>query len=200
MTTITRSHPLEQLHDVLHRYRRLQAEHRAEHAGGSRRRRDEHLLTELEQRFDLLLTRWVHRERERDEWRHALHHGATAPELPRWTGPLLFRGRSATGTTLELRHGAGDEALAYVDGTLRQRFVRAPDIGSSGAMPFDGETFDEAFAISSTAGEALRAFAAREVQAPPWPWALELFADGLIDGDFSLTRRGHRFVASGGSR
>jgi hypothetical protein len=45
--------------------------------------------------------------------------------------------------------------------------------------------------------EVLRTHVAEQPSGgPPWEWASELFADGLIDMDFSLTERGKRFTQS----
>jgi hypothetical protein len=39
----------------------------------------------------------------------------------------------------------------------------------------------------------LRGYCATANGAPPWRWARQLYADGLIDANFGLTARGRRF-------
>ena len=60
-----------------------------------------------------------------------------------------------------------------------------------------GQTFQEAFDAPGAALEALRTHVRQQPPGePPWEWAPELFADGLIDIHFSLTERGQRFIQS----
>lgn len=56
-------------------------------------------------------------------------------------------------------------------------------------MKVEGRVYHELSAVSESAREALADFVAEREADPPWPFARELAADGLVDRNFGLTSR-----------
>ncbi|WP_437965149.1 hypothetical protein WMF04_36670 [Sorangium sp. So ce260] len=54
--------------------------------------------------------------------------------------------------------------------------------------------FREHVELPVEALEARRAWVERPATEPPWRWARELVAGGLVDGHFALTDRGRRAI------
>jgi hypothetical protein len=189
-----------ELEAIVERYHHLQEEHRRAGAEGSVRRHLHARLLELEEDFERLLAEWVSDESARGAWRRHLHHGAPAPAQPGEARPaLVFRGRSAAGSFVEVHERLDGDYDVSVDGSSVERIGRAPDFAAAtprlvfrlGDLEF-GEVLD----ASAPARAALRAHVAAPAGEPPWQYATELIADGLIDRDFGLTPRGRRALTA----
>jgi hypothetical protein len=84
-----------------------------------------------------------------------------------------------------------------VDGSLVERVVGDKDFEvdvPSARFRLNGNVFLETFNASPAALEALRRFA-ESAGMPPWDYASELLADGLIDVHFDLTPGGRRALS-----
>lgn len=187
-----------QLEALAAEYRHVHQEHRRAHADGTTRRHLENRLHELEQRLDQLLDEWVPDEDVQAAWRAHLRGGAPPPPSPTAAGVLVFRGAAETGSQVEIRERPNGDYEVAIDGTLVERVVTKADVShTEPPHPFrlDELVFQETFSASQPALEALAAFVAERVPQPPWRFAVELRADGLIDGHFGLTPRGHRALA-----
>jgi hypothetical protein len=192
--------PLHEELDALARhYHHLQVEHQNASPESSVRRRLEDRLVGVRERFDRLLEEWVPEEELRQAWRAYLNHHGAEPDGPPAIEPVVFRGRSeATGSVVEIR-GRADDLRVEVDGALVERIVAERDFaGTEPVVSFrrNGNDYEEIFAVSAEALEALVDFIDRR-EAPPWEHASELLADGVIDVHFALTPRGRRAVARG---
>ena len=75
-------------------------------------------MNELATRFERLLAGAVADEQERRGWREHLHHGAAEPLAPQGAPSLLFRGRSESGSTLEILKRANGTMDVLVDRSL----------------------------------------------------------------------------------
>ncbi len=188
-----------ELERLVAEYHHLRAEHRRAGLESSVRRHMEARLQELDRRFQRLLEEWVPEERLRRAWREHLHGRGPAPPEPEPVAPLLFRGRSAAGATVEVRETGGDECAVLVDGTLVER-VSAGELRQERQGPLTfrvgDEEFREVFSAPAAALAAARAYFARPDGEPPWEHASVLAADGLIDRTFALTARGRRALAA----
>jgi hypothetical protein len=188
----------EELDALARNYHHLREEHRRARPEGSTRRRLEDRLLDVRERFERILEEWVPDEALREEWRRYLDHEQPEPSGPPAIEPVVFRGVSdVTGSVAELR-GAGDELRVLIDGTMVERIVddkaftgNAPDV----RFKENDVEFRETFAVSPESLAALRAFLERQ-QPPPWDYAQELLADGIIDVHLGLTPRGHRALAT----
>lgn len=188
----------DELEAIVAEHRHLLEEHRRAHADGRVRRHMETRLHELEARFGQLLDEWVPGEELRRAWRAHLHQGAPAPTEPAPARPLVFRGAAESGSLVEVRERPDGDYDVTVDGTPVERIEAALDFSGTGAphvFELDGLAFRETFSASEPALEALRDFVAEQAPEPPWRFAPELRADGLIDGYFGLTPRGRRALA-----
>ena len=84
-----------------------------------------------------------------------------------------------------------------MDGALFERIGAAKDFSvDQPVMRFvlEGKEVEETFDASEEAVRALADFL-DEGGSPPWEYAAELLADGLIDVHFDLTPRGRRALA-----
>jgi len=82
-----------------------------------------------------------------------------------------------------------------VDGSLIERVAADKDFAATEPVVtfrLNGQEFEELFNVSDEALQALADF----LESPPWEYASELLADGLVDVHFALTPRGHRALAS----
>jgi len=85
----------------------------------------------------------------------------------------------------------------WVDGTLVERVIAKKDLAqevSPAVFRVEGMDFVELFDASPEALAALDAYR-RDGGEPPWQYASELLADGLIEVHFELTPRGRRALA-----
>jgi hypothetical protein len=165
----------EELEALARHYQHLQVEHQNASPGSSARRHLEDKLLRVRERFDRVLGEWV-------------------PAMQ----PVVFRGRSeVTGSLVEIR-GSGDELRVEVDGSLIERVAAEKDFAATEPVVtfrLNGQEFEELFNVSDEALQALADFLDGG-ESPPWEYASELLADGLIDVHFALTPRGHRALAS----
>jgi hypothetical protein len=185
----------EQLEELVREYHHVLEEHRRAHRGGSVRRHMKAQLAELERRFEERLHEWVAEEEARAAWRAHLHGDFAEPTPPIADRPLVYRGRAETGSVVEIRRRADGDYDVEVDGCSVERIEGELDFSGAAAphrFTLDGIVFDETFSSSEPALEALDAFVAERESSPPWRFATELAADGLIDECFGLTPRGHR--------
>jgi hypothetical protein len=167
----------EELEALARWYHHLHNELERAHPGGSVRRELEDRLLGVRERFDHVLEEWVDEPELRDAWRAHLHTRVPRPDEPEAIRPLVFQGRSDdTGSVVEVRRADGLE-------------VRVP-----ARFRLNGTVFLETFSASPSAVETLREFT-ESTTTPPWDYASELLADGLIDVHFDLTPRGRRALS-----
>jgi hypothetical protein len=186
------------LETLAHDYHHLQNEHKRASLESGARRRIEERLVDVRERFDRLLGEWVPDPELREAWREHLHNRVPAPAGPRAIRPLVFRGISEVGSTVEIREGKGeDEYTVEIDGSLVERIAAEKDFSAGASFHFrlDGREFEETFSASSEAIDALADFLAGEEASPPWEYAAELLEDGLIDTNAALTSRGRRALS-----
>jgi hypothetical protein len=185
----------EELEALVRYYRHLENEHkRAQPESGVRRRIEDRQL-EARERFDRVIAEWVPDEDLRRAWRDYLHHRGPEPEGPDAIRPLVFCGISDAGSVVEVRGRTGEDLDVHVDGALVERI--AEDF--SAVTPplrfrLNGTEFEETFGASAEALDALADFL-EDGKSPPWEYASELLADGLVDVHFALTPRGRRALA-----
>jgi hypothetical protein len=188
----------EELEALARHYQHVQVEHQNASPGSSARRRLEDKLMHVRERFDRALGEWVPDEELREAWRAFLEHHGPEPDGPSAMEPVAFRGRSeVTGSIVEIR-GSGDELRVEVDGSLVERVAAEKDFAATEPVVtfrLNGQEFEELFDVSDEALEALADFL-DEGGSPPWEYASELLADGLVDVQFALTPRGRRALAS----
>lgn len=192
----------DELEAIVREVHHVREEHRRAHAeSGTRRRLGERLL-EVEGDFERLLGAWVADEETRAAWRMHLYQGAPEPSEPVPKPPLVFRGRSGSGSVVEVRERPGGDYWVEVDGCPVERIEAEVDFSSTyvpHTFALDSIVFRETFSVSREALAALSEFAAEREPRPPWPHAAELAADGLVDRYFGLTARGRRALAPGRS-
>jgi hypothetical protein len=191
----------EELEALVRHYHHLQNEHKRAAPGGRFRRRIEDELLDVQQRFERLLAEWVDDQELTRTWRDHLHNRAPAPNGPAPIRPLVFRGENEAGAVAEVRR-KGDELAVTVDGTLAERlhvkdFPQAKEKGKAEVeLRISDTPFTETFTASEEARQELTTFLADGDREPPWDYASELLADGLIDEHFALTARGRRALAA----
>jgi hypothetical protein len=187
----------EELLALVHQYQHLHNEIERSNPESSPRRELEHKLLDVRERFDRLLDEWVPDETAREEWREHIHGRRPAPHEPAGIEPLVFQGLTDAGSIVQVR-GEADEYGVWVDGSLQERIAARKDL--SVATPnlhfrWDGKEIAETFNASGEALSALADYLDSQDGSPPWEYASELFADGLIEVHFDLTPRGHRALA-----
>lgn len=186
----------EELEALVVEYHQVQEEHRRARRGSRVRRHLRARLAELESRLDRLLAEAVADERERSRWRLHLRHRTGEPATPTGRPPLLFRGRSEAGSTLEIFERADCTLDAVVDGALVERLAGADELLTT--LPgltfrLEPTIFHETFACPREALDVLVAMLEGSGP-PPYGHARELLLDGLIDRNFGLTPRGRRVL------
>jgi hypothetical protein len=188
----------EELDALAHGYQHLRTELKNEGPESSTRRRLGNEEKRVRDRFERLLEEWVPDDELRDAWRTHLESHGPAPAEPEAIRPRAFMGvHETSGSVVEVRGRGDDEYEVWVDGSLVERVAAQKDFGSDhrARFRFDDMEFYETFAASTEALQALADFLAGEGQRPPWEYASELLADGLIDTHFALTARGRRALA-----
>lgn len=98
-----------------------------------------------------------------------------------------------------VRRRADGDCDVEVNGRLMERLGGPCDVPAAdapGTLTLGGHVYDELFAVSESALEALAEFVAEREADPPWRFALELSAEGLVDRSFALTARGRRALAT----
>jgi hypothetical protein len=177
------------LEEIAEEYRHLQSEHRKAGIEGSGRRHLHARLEELEEHFERFLVEDVADENEREAWRQHLRHGAPAPPTAQPARPLLFKGRSEGGSTVEVWERRDGDADVAIDGSP----VGVRHAEGIGDIYRDGDReFTEVFDAPADALEALRAWVENGSGAAPWGHAHTLIEDGLVDRHLGLTTRGRR--------
>jgi hypothetical protein len=145
----------------------------------------------------------VPEEELRRAWWEHLHNRAPEPGGPAPIRPLVFAGLSeVTGSVVEIRGEKGEELEVTVDGALIERIAGEKDFSVTtppARFRLNANEFVELFSASPEALQALASFAGAEGASPPWEYAAELLADGLIDTNFALTPRGRRALATPGA-
>ncbi len=185
----------EELERLSADYRHLLQEHRRAHAGSRTRRRLDHELLGLSDRFERLLAHTPVDDETRAQWRAHLHHGAPAPAGPEPGEPVYFCGRSATDAELVIRRLGPRELDVLVDGTRVERLTDADELGATSpplAFRVGDQVYEETFAASAP---ALAALAEALENGRPAPADAELLLDGLVDRELSVTPRGRRALA-----
>jgi hypothetical protein len=154
-------------------------------------------MRELDTAFERRVRAWAVDERLRQAWRDTFHRSSPVPMRPAAVPRVLFRGRSEAGSEVQACTGRGRDIDIRVDGQVVRR-VEALNIERR-----DGRTFlrldplppfEEAFGAPPEAIRALRTWVNDPSGEPPWRYALDLAADGLLDRHFELTPRGRRAV------
>jgi hypothetical protein len=185
----------EELESLVHAYHHLQNEHKNASPESSVRRHMEDDLLQVRERFERTLSEWVPDDGLQEAWRVHLESHGPAPAGPVAIQPVAFRGVSEeSGSTVEVRRRSDDELEVWVDGSLLERIEGEKDFQVTGRpvrFRVDNFEFRETFAASPEALAALRDFL-EDSASPPWDYARELLADGLIDSHFALTPRGRR--------
>ena len=186
-------HPIQSLYEVVDAFHHERAERQRQPPEGTRRRKHTQRLEELESAFDRLVGHWIDDDRERQRWRDYLSHGGEHPGTPVPPEPPLFLGRSDDGGFAEVRRRS-EVTEIFVDGKAVGDAARW-----SGRMVTMGDiVFHEVTQCSEEALEELRQQLSGRRNSPPWSNARELYEDGLVDENFSLTDRGRRVLGSGG--
>jgi hypothetical protein len=188
----------EELAALVHHYQHLHNELVHEKPEGSTRRELEDKLLDVRERFDRLLEEWVPDEELRQEWREYIHGRRPEPDEPAGIEPLAFQGVTDAGSILQVR-GQADEYQVWVDGSLQERIAAQKDLSVDKRVlhfRWDGKEIAETFNASADALNALAAHRDDPDALPPWDYASELLADGLIDVHFDLTPRGKRAIAA----
>jgi hypothetical protein len=186
----------EVLETLARYYHHLEGEHERDEPESTRRRRHDQQLLEVREEFERLLQEWVPDEELQEAWRAYLRHRAPEPDGPPPIRSVAFRGVSeVSGSVVEVYEQGRDEFEVLVDGAPIGRVAAEKDFATT-VPPLHfriGHTeFEETFSASSEARAALDALRRGDVDAPPWEYATELLADGLIDVHFALTPRGRR--------
>jgi len=186
--------PEDELRRIASDYRHIQGEHEREGESGSWRRRQKAHLSDLETRLEHSLDHWFRDETTRAQWREHFFRAAAEP-APIYDVPRLYRGRSESGSVVDVLETQSGEREYIIDGTVAER--RKAGKSTEATVRLGGQTFQETFDAPAEALEVLRTYIAEQPSGgPPWEWASELFANGLIDMNFSLTERGQRFIRS----
>src|SRR5438094_4444379 len=187
----------EELAALVHHYQHLHNEVEHEKVEGSTRRELEKQLLETRERFDRLLGEWVPDEELRKQWREYIHNRRPEPDEPAGSEPLAFQGIDDAGSVVQVR-GQADEYQVWVDGSLQERIAARKDLSVDKPdlhFRWDRKEIAETFNVSEDALTALARYRDAANESPPWEYASELLADGLIDVHFDLTPRGRRATA-----
>jgi hypothetical protein len=188
----------EELAALVHHYQHLHNELEHEKPEGSTRRKLEDKLLDVRERFDRLLEEWVPDEELHEQWREYIHGRRPAPDEPAGIEPLAFQGVTDAGSVLQVR-GQADEYQVWVDGSLQERIAAQKDLSVDTPVlhfRWDGKEIAETFNASEEPLNALAEYRDDPGSPPPWDYASELLADGLIDVHFDLTPRGKRAIAA----
>jgi hypothetical protein len=187
----------EELAALVHHYQHLHNELEHEKPEGSTRRELEDKLLAVRERFDRLLEEWVPDEELREEWREYIHNRRPEPDQPAGIEPLVFQGLTDAGSVVQVR-GQADEYQVWVDDSLQERIAARKDLSVDKPVlhfRWDGKEIAETFNASEDVLNELAQYRAEPNTSPPWEYASELLADGLIDIHFDLTPRGKRATA-----
>jgi len=188
----------EELAALVHHYQHLHNDLEREKPEGSTWRELEQKLLDTRERFDRLLEEWVPDDEVREQWREYIHNRCPVPDEPAGIEPLVYQGVTDAGSLLQVR-GQADEYQVWVDGSLQERIAARKDLSVDRPylhFRWDGKEIAETFNTSEDALTALARYRYDPELSPPWEYASELLADGLIDVHFDLTPRGKRAIAA----
>ncbi len=188
----------EELAALVHHYQHLHNDLEREKPEGSTWRELEQKLLDTRERFDRLLEEWVPDDEVREQWREYIHNRRPVPDEPAGIEPLVYQGVTDAGSLLQVR-GQADEYQVWVDGSLQERIAARKDLSVDRPylhFRWDGKEIAETFNTSEDALTALARYRYDPELSPPWEYASELLADGLIDVHFDLTPRGKRAIAA----
>jgi hypothetical protein len=187
----------DELIAISHRRRHVEQEHRKAREDGRVRRHLAALQSDLAERFENLLARWVDDEPLRQAWRDYLHRGGDAPDEPVAAAPLAFRGVGAGGQELYVWKRGDRDFELEVDGASagHQRTLAIDVVDGVARLHVGGVEYRERFSVDPGGRETLAAFVAAPEEPAPWERLGELLADGLIEKNLGLTDRGRRALA-----
>jgi len=188
----------EELAALVHHYQHLHNDLEREKPEGSTWRELKQKLLDTRERFDRLLEEWVPDDEVREQWREYIHNRCPVPDEPAGIEPLVYQGVTDAGSVLQVR-GQADEYQVWVDGSLQERIAARKDLSVDRPylhFRWDGKEIAETFNTSEDALTALARYRYDPELSPPWEYASELLADGLIDVHFDLTPRGKRAIAA----
>lgn len=188
------AYPIQQLRQIAVEFRHLRSEYKREGEHGRTRRDIGTRLDTFEQRFQTLLDHWVSDEAAREAWREHFYRGGSEPEDDLVQTPLVYMGRSDAGSEIRIYPGSDGTFDIMVDGTRANRAPATLTFPAQGTAQILGQEWKEFTTASLEAISALKDHCATAKGTPPWQWARELFAAGLIDINFSLTPRGRRLI------
>jgi hypothetical protein len=183
-----------ELEGLVHEYRRLLEEHKRARPRSRTRRKLAARLKQARRRFELRLAEAPLDDRDRRRWRDRLQSGAAWAAPSGDVRPLLFHGRSASGSELRLLPATGGTVEAVVDGAAVAVLDGADELTRTEpgfAFALDGTEFRETFAVPPSTLAELR----ETVEAGRRPRSesrRELIEDGLLDHALDLTARGRR--------
>ncbi len=186
-----------ELEQVVQEYRRVHEEHRRAEPQGRTRRHLEVRLQHLRRRLERLLAEAPVSDTDRRRWRDRLPHALPAPASPVALRPLLFSGRSESGSELRLAAGPGGTVEALVDGVAVALLDDADELtGTTPGFVFalDDQEFRETFGASPSCLADLRD-AVETGRRPRRAHHRQLVEDGLVDRTLGLTPRGRRALA-----
>jgi hypothetical protein len=198
---MTTRHPEKLLDSLVSEYHHVREELRREGKEGSWRRRFETKLEDMQADFERALSRWVQDDDQRRQWREHIYHQASRPDGLELGEPPLFVGESQSGTSIFVRLD-GDDTVVTADGSIADRRPAPPDEElertprSLLRKVFPNQEVREVFGAPEPALGEFVEFVLGGGGEPPWEHARELYSDGLIDVDFSVTGRGRRLVNS----
>jgi ribosome-associated translation inhibitor RaiA len=184
-----------ELEQLAERYRHLREERRRAGQDGRVRRGLERRLAAAAEQFERRLRQAALDEEQRRAWMAHLHHGEPPPPQAGRAAPLVFRGRSASGSELLVFALPSGELELRADGVTVERLARADELLSSSPeldFPAAGQLFRESFVLADGALEALEELLA---QGRPVPGQEALLAEGLVGRNLELTPRGRRALA-----
>ena len=183
-----------ELEQVTHEYRRVHEEHRRAQPRGRVRRHLDVQQQQLRQRFERLLAEAPVSEAERRRWRNQLRGKEAAPPSHADVRPLLFSGRSDSGSELCLTAASGGTVDALIDGTVAAVLDDAEELTRTTpgfVFALDGMQFREIFGASPSCLADLRD-AEETGRRPRRKYLRKLIEDGLVNRTLDLTARGRR--------
>ena len=187
----------DELEQIVHEYRHLLEEHRRARPDSRVKRKLEARMARVRLRFDVQLAEAPISESDRGLWRDRLHGDVTQPAATDRVRPPLFRGRSDSGSELQLLLCRDGTLEALVNGVFVVVLDRADELTTTEpgfVFELDGARFRETFAVPQSTLAELRE--TLEDGGNPRPESVrELIADGLVDRTLNLTSRGRRALA-----
>ena len=192
--------PRDQLIELATQYNHFREERRRPGVDDTVRRQLLHRMEPLERKFTNLVERWVLDDDLRRAWHGYFYHAGPLPRGPAIERPPLYVGRTESGARVVIRPDTDAQIEILVDDDVQGRIparnatiARVPQSAMSRFVP---EHVTEVFEAREEACGWLEEWGTEGRGEPRWDYALELYADGLIDENFSVTERGRRMLAS----